>query len=160
MLGWTPKCYRRALCSLILGCCLSNVVKWRCCLLSVQMSPDCKVIILPKEEVDKANKDKKKHYPPNFQVSVLATPLVGPPLDSAHRELSNEYQCEGRGMPSSSMPHPSHLESSQQAESNGGPIIHDTPLTLVLIGELSVSPVQYGGRIIHDTPSYWYSLAQ
>ena len=35
----------------------------------LQMSPDCKVIILPKEEVDKANKDKKKHYPPNFQVS-------------------------------------------------------------------------------------------
>jgi len=33
------------------------------------MSPDCKVIILPRDEIDKANKDKKKHYPSNFQVS-------------------------------------------------------------------------------------------
>ncbi len=35
------------------------------------MSPDCKVIILPKDEIDKANKDKKKHYPSNFQVGNL-----------------------------------------------------------------------------------------
>ena len=34
-----------------------------------QIAPDCKVIILPKSELDKANKDKKhKHYPTNFQV--------------------------------------------------------------------------------------------
>ena len=39
------------------------------CLSSSQMAPDCKVIILPKEELDKANKDKKhKHYPTHFQV--------------------------------------------------------------------------------------------
>ena len=61
---------------LFLGCC---VIAFLLCL---QMSPDCKVIILPKEEVDKANKDKKKHYPPNFQVSRCtlrarhATPLI------------------------------------------------------------------------------------
>ena len=34
------------------------------------MSPDCKVIILPKQEVDKANKDNNKRYPQNFQVNV------------------------------------------------------------------------------------------
>ena len=38
--------------------------------LFVQIAPDCKVIILPKDELDKANKD-KKHYPQNFQVSDL-----------------------------------------------------------------------------------------
>ena len=37
--------------------------------LSLQMAPDCKVIILPKSELDKANKDKKhKHFPSHFQV--------------------------------------------------------------------------------------------
>ena len=34
---------------------------------SSQVAPDCKVIIFPKDELDKANKD-KKHFPPNFQV--------------------------------------------------------------------------------------------
>jgi len=34
---------------------------------SSQAAPDCKVIIFPKDELDKANKD-KKHFPPNFQV--------------------------------------------------------------------------------------------
>ncbi len=33
------------------------------------------------------------------QVSVACGWLmIGPPVDSAHRELSNEYQCEGCGM--------------------------------------------------------------
>jgi len=32
-----------------------------------QVGPDCKVIIFPKDELDKANKD-KKHYPSGFQV--------------------------------------------------------------------------------------------
>ena len=40
----------------------------------LQVSPDCKVIILPKEEVDKANKD-KKHLPPNFQVHTCTDPI-------------------------------------------------------------------------------------
>lgn len=35
-----------------------------------QVGPDCKVIILPQDELDKANKD-KKHYPANFQVHVV-----------------------------------------------------------------------------------------
>lgn len=32
-----------------------------------QVGPDCKVIIFPRDELDKANKD-KKHYPSGFQV--------------------------------------------------------------------------------------------
>ena len=38
--------------------------------LSMQIPPDCKVIILPKDELDKANKDKSKRYPSHFQVSI------------------------------------------------------------------------------------------
>lgn len=72
------------------------------------MSPDCKVIILPKEEVDRANKDKKR-YPPNFQVRPHPTP---------------------------SRPHPSHRALSELSPIVG-PIIftqnHATPLTLVLL---------------------------
>ena len=33
------------------------------------VGPDCKVIILPQDELDKANKD-KRHFPHNFQVCV------------------------------------------------------------------------------------------
>jgi len=46
-------------------CCEVVIVTYVCA--SSQVAPDCKVIIFPKDELDKANKD-KKHFPPNFQV--------------------------------------------------------------------------------------------
>ena len=51
--------------------------------LSLQVTPDCKVIILPKEEVDKANKD-KKHFPTNFQVSTSTVWSLAGTLPPCH----------------------------------------------------------------------------
>ena len=39
------------------------------------VGPDCKVIILPQDELDKANKD-KRHFPHNFQVCVFVCVCV------------------------------------------------------------------------------------
>jgi len=46
-----------------------EVVIITCVCVSSQVAPDCKVIIFPKDELDKANYNKdKKHFSPNFQV--------------------------------------------------------------------------------------------
>ncbi|XP_064389054.1 phosphatidylinositol 3,4,5-trisphosphate 3-phosphatase and dual-specificity protein phosphatase PTEN-like [Halichondria panicea] len=54
-------------------------------------SPDCKVIILPKDELDKANKDKSKRYPAKFQVHVVLSECVA--SDSQEVEMS----CDSGG---------------------------------------------------------------
>lgn len=45
-----------------------------------QIGQDCKVIILPKDELDKANKD-KKHYPPSFQVHIVLSEVISDGLE-------------------------------------------------------------------------------